>query len=319
VRRAKTTPATFTKVPPGLYRVIAVVPGYGFHEVYRLVPAQGKANGLYPHESWFERDDGAIEWPLITIPSDQQATTGMIALPGGRFQMGTDGPDNKWRRSLVGPAHTRVLPPFLLDETEVTVGEYRKLATLPDAVSKRFAEPPADFDTYAVTDVTFHQALAYAESVGKRLPTEEEYEFAATNAGNDPYPWGKDPTKLPPAWQSAPVRGWPIDRTPAGVRDLYSNVLEWTDSLLTPYDPEVHPSKTRKQLHGDEMFFNYQTSRVVRGGPASAINPAAAHPEESAWGARNRFSRPANSSSRVIGFRCARSSAPPAFDESRGR
>src|SRR5206468_1269871 len=115
-------------------------------------------------------------------------------------------------------------------------------------------------------------ARQYAESVGKRLPTEVEYEFAATDEGRRDFPWGQDGKPVgEDLWQPGPVRVPAWDRTPAGIFGLYSNALEWTDSLQTSYDPANHPSVLRKLYNGEVDFQRYRTRRVVRGGPMTML------------------------------------------------
>ena len=64
----------------------------------------------------------------------------------------------------------------------------------------KFTIRPPDFASYPVTGISFHSARQYAEAIGKRLPTEVEYEFAATNGGNQDFPWGQDDLNWETLW-----------------------------------------------------------------------------------------------------------------------
>src|SRR5262249_56036220 len=69
------------------------------------------------------------------------------------------------------PPHERHVSPFYLDPTEVTVREFRKIwrQELPDEVKDKLNSKEMT-DEHAMAFVTFHEAVAHAEAVGKRLP-----------------------------------------------------------------------------------------------------------------------------------------------------
>src|SRR5262249_34565543 len=135
------------------------------------------------------------------------------------------------------PPHVHPVEPFLLDVHEVTEREYgaacRKLPS-------NLTQPKGD--DFAVTCVTYDEALKCAELMGKRLPTEAEYEWAATMGGTQEFPWGNVKER---------IQGWPLlvagqpdsDRTPTlpEVFGLYSNVAEWTTSWPLPYPGLQNP------------------------------------------------------------------------------
>jgi len=181
----------------------------------------------------------------------------MARLPAGTYRLA-------W---YSGPAHdiaTYVgVSPFLLDATEVTVADYdacvkagRCTAAGAEVrwqgltASERAAWSPAcnqdraDRADHPVNCVDWDQARAYCAWAGKRLPTEEEWEWAARNgADGTSYPWGNDPPAGQPCWDGAsseaapagrtgtcPVGSHPGDATRYGVTDLSGNVWEWTSS-----------------------------------------------------------------------------------------
>ncbi|MSR57614.1 MAG: hypothetical protein EXS05_08070 [Planctomycetaceae bacterium] len=243
--------------------------------------------------------NGVIELDPITILPPSETDSGMEPFAGqAEFQMGDVAAEAE-------PIHLRSVPAFLLDRTEVPIERIRKLD--PGYAEKFKAEK----DLYALTDVTFNKALELAESLGKRLPEEAEYEYAATNGGQTQYPWGEQPIDPP---------GWPID--PAGrpqfdrcrdhtsVAGLYSNVLEWTISPLRSY-PASTTAITMRAADSDR--------KIVRGAPVSVLLEQADNPEEWARGPRQRFGMNASATHERLGFRCARSAKPRIREADFGR
>lgn len=129
-----------------------------------------------------------------------------------------------------------------------------------------------------VSHVCWWEADAYCRWAGRRLPTEPEWEFAAT--GGDPerrqYPWGgaePDAATAATDWRfrgPAAVSACPDGDTVDGVRQLIGNVWEWTSSDFVAY-----PNFERDAYHeNSEQFFGSRT--VLRGG---------------AWATRGRYLR----------------------------
>ncbi len=317
------TPLTLQRVPVGKYLVVAEVPGYGFHEVHRIVPESATANTDWSQSaSDFARqaDDGSMEWPLIRIVPNKEAQKDMARFPGGDMMLG-DG-------EIIKHSPPRHISPFYLDTTEVTVRSFKRVKRLVPAMVRGdeslllqvmmqdYPQRPADFDDYAVRGVTFTQALDFAEAVGKRLPTEAEYEFAATNGGTQRFPWGNE--EKPGPWVFGPAGKPEYDRTDTcpPVFGLYSNVAEWTDSLFTPYAPKLHPA-VRKGLTKDYLAL-YLNCRVVRGAPNFVIKgrpPEQGRPADSFIGPTWRQSEIRGDRLPGVGFRCARSAAPRFLDD----
>ena len=98
-------------------------------------------------------------------------TSGDVLVPGGPFTLGSD---EAWAYDNERPAHVVDLPPFRIDRALVTNAEYAEFVEAKGAAAPlrwgREDEP--------VRHVSFHEAEAYARWVGKRLPTEPEWEKA---------------------------------------------------------------------------------------------------------------------------------------------
>ncbi len=183
-----------------------------------------------------------------TIPTEQKPPVDvnkpdLVEIPGGSFQMGRNG------GSIVeGPAHSVKVAPFAMDRTEVTNAEYEVFVreTGHEAPSHWSAKKPlAGQEQWPVTNVSYDDAVAFAawrskrDGVRYRLPTEEEWEYAARNGEQASlYPWGESWAQERAVIDEAsprPVGSLPEGKDRWGVVDLIGNVWEWTSSKATLY------------------------------------------------------------------------------------
>ena len=202
------------------------------------------------------------------------------------------------KRPQVIAVHRRSVPAFYLDRREVTEAEYFKELPPLNSVAARKLDLAAD---EPMRMISFDAAVAYAELVGKRLPDEAEYEFAATHGGAWNYPWGEDAKPIV-AWPIGPAGVCEFDRTPdrPPLLGLYSNVAEWTSTWGT--QPYPAPANLGKSTYQKDW-------RVVRGGAASVI-AGQPRPEDFAKNARWRELQLRYTEGPGLGFRCAKSAFP---------
>ena len=179
----------------------------------------------------------------------------LVAIEGGTFQMGRD---NGARPEM--PAHPITVKSFLMDKTEVTNAEYADFVRDTNHAAPANwggLKPPYGQELWPVVNVSFDDAKQFADwrskrdGVAYRLPTEEEWEYAARNgASDDLYPWGKewkDKVAVVKEATPAPVGSHPAGRNKWGVSDLIGNVWEWTASPVSVYpgNDTVIPTSTK--------------------------------------------------------------------------
>jgi formylglycine-generating enzyme required for sulfatase activity len=131
------------------------------------------------------------------------------------------------------------LPPFWIGKYPVTVAQYLTFVvegTAPDREPGNW-DKQQEHPNWPVVAVTWHQAAAYCEWAGGRLPTEEEWERAARGPKCTKYPWGEadiDPSRANYSDSNighvTPVGLYPSGASAEGAYDMAGNVFEWTSS-----------------------------------------------------------------------------------------
>lgn len=227
----------------------------------------------------------------------------MSYIPPGEFMRGNASgfPDERIERIVS-------LDGYYMDQYEVTNRQYDRCVQagfcntprLPRSInfSRYFAQ--SAFGNYPVLWVSWYDAAEYCDFVGKRLPTEAEWERAARGPSNDVYPWGN----AIPVDQSnfdyvrrdvAPVGSFPEDRSAYGVYDLAGNVREWVSDW---YEWSYYQEAQEHSPMGPDSG----VTKVLRGG---SWNDTAVYVRGTVR--RNFLPESVDAN---LGFRCA-SSKPP--------
>lgn len=224
----KTTPSTIDVVP-GTYTIGVSAEGYVDKETVVTVGPNETRSIL------LEMEEGDVP-------------PGMVLVPAGEFVMGFDNgaPDERPQRKVA-------LEAYYIDKYEVTNAQFKLL----------FADHTFESgkENFPALNISWEQADAYARAVGKRLPTEEEWEKAARGTDGREYPWGNnfDPqlcnTAEKPTQGSEEVGKYRGGASVYGCMDMAGNAFEWTSSWYNAY-----PGNTSIDKDYGQVF------RVLRGG-----------------------------------------------------
>ncbi len=172
----------------------------------------------------------------------------MVLIPAGEFQMGSKAAEDEI-------PHTVHLSAYSIDKYEVTQEQFEKI----------MGNNPSDFhgEKLPVEQVTWYEARDYCKQVGKRLPTEAEWEKAARAGTSTRYFWG-DAIDSGYAWywDNSQRTTHPVGtRQPNAIElyDMSGNVWEWVADY---YDDNYYPASPKANPAGP-FTSKY---RVIRGG-----------------------------------------------------
>ena len=256
---------------------------------------------------------------VVPAPAQSPSASGnMVLVPDGEFWMGRanfftgdeissmtpEGMDDS-------PAHLVTLDAFYIDQYETTNEEYAAFVEMTGRPAPDYwvaGQHPGDRPRHPVHSVSWHDATDYCESVGKRLPTEAEWERAA-RGGRDRqlFPWGDF---LVPPGGGESVRdlpdirrghfadpGGPLDvggfpPNDYGLYDMIGNVWEWVSDRYEKFYYAVSPAENPEGGEGSD--------RVLRGGSWSDSDART-------LAVNNRGHADPDTLSPTYGFRCAMS------------
>ena len=256
------------------------------------------------------------------FPSEQD---GMVLIPAGPFEMGSDDYDANDDEK---PIHSVYIDSFYMDKYPVTNAQFMEFMIanpqwqIPLWLKSHFFQKYHDKDylrdwhkgnyprmkvDHPVNWVSWYAAMAYAEWVGKRLPTEAEWEKAARGGvTRQKYLWGNKINVHKANFNKRIGETTPIDMHPPngfGLYDMVGNVSEWCldkwDSAFFKYSDKYNPVSGGSINSIIESFRKTEGSRVIRGG--SWYSPT--HEIRNSYRSR---AIPWKTES-TIGFRCVKS------------
>jgi len=221
-----------------------------------------------PYKSWTEQINKFL---LEGVTSYEKYDGKPLGLPqyfvpfqGGKFHVKESG-------------ETVEIKPFELSNYPVTNREYEEF----DPAHKEKRNEYSDQDDQPAINVSWEDANNYCKWLSKkmgksyRLPTEAEWEYAASGGGKREYPWGNEkPTPERANYDASkigkttPVGSYPLGMTPEGLFDMAGNVWEWCADW---YDKD----KYRRVLRGGSWVFtevNLRCSDRLRNDPGGRVS-----------------------------------------------
>lgn len=256
---------------------------------------------------WWFRSGNEAAQSADSQAANQTAPTPpaeMVYVPGGEFMMGYGAGELQER-----PAHKVAVNSFFIDRNEVTCEEYSIFISATGHRAPKWWENghyPEGYARRPVTGIDWDDANAYAAWAGKRLPAEEEWEFAARGTDGRRYAWGNEwrpnmandiSSKLA---HTTDVGSYPAGASPFGANDMIGNAWEWTASDYVPYP-------------GGQLPVNNLAGplKTIRGSSFGGDQDHATATFRLGWPARDEknYSR--------TGFRCVKDAPAPATPQSR--
>ncbi|MEM9566694.1 MAG: SUMF1/EgtB/PvdO family nonheme iron enzyme [Cyanobacteria bacterium P01_E01_bin.34] len=266
--------------------------------------------------------DGEIARFSSAVAPIEMGPTNMVEIPSGEFVMGCARPfalDNE--RS----SHQVFVPSFAIDRYPVTQSQFGRFIACEGYINPewwseagwawlqshrvggpRYWRSGKEFDGHPVSGVSYYEAEAYAKFVGKRLPTEAEWEKAASwrtdGRVKQLYPWGDEMDDrccniAHRHGRTTPVAAFPAGTSAYTCADMLGNVWEWTSSWFEGYEGFCwFPYRGYSQAYFDRQH------RVLKGG-SWATYP---------WAIRTSFRNWYHPWMRQMfaGFRCAHAQTP---------
>lgn len=232
----------------------------------------------------------------------------MIFIKGGPFIMGNDSGDVNQQ-----PKHKVSLSDFYIDKYEITNKEYALFLNIKNNQYEKgsfwidlddndckiyeidgwFTVDKA-FENHPVVEVSWYGANAYAKWLGKRLPTEAEYEYVASEQGNVKKYSHEKLNKTAWFFDNSDMILNPIgckNPNKLGIYDIIGGVWEWCDDWYFPNFYAYSPEK-------DPRVINEAEYKILRGGGYTSykifMNPT-----------HRNFNLPSESG-KSIGFRCVK-------------
>jgi formylglycine-generating enzyme required for sulfatase activity len=204
------------------------------------------------------------------------APEGMVFVRGGSFTMGSESGDQRSR-----PRHVVTVESFFLDANEVSNQHYHEFIqktgykSPPHWQDKKYLPGTAQLP---VVNISWTDASEYAKWVGKRLPTEREWEYAARGNQDNLYPWGQGWSdhyaNLRETSKNGPVTvgSFADGKSWCGANDLVGNVAEWVSDYYKPYPNAGGAYDLDVRMIRGGSFKNSKDEPLTTNRPSASLN-----------------------------------------------
>ncbi|MCB9674889.1 MAG: SUMF1/EgtB/PvdO family nonheme iron enzyme [Alphaproteobacteria bacterium] len=221
--------------------------------------------------------DTAVDPPIDTAPPRGEP---WVVIEGGTFLMGTPSPSDEPTEE---PQHSVTMPGFYLMRHEIQSTDYWQCVDEGVCTPVEASALCSDGTVAGLPQncIDWYQATAFCDWFGGRLPTESEWEFAASSRGADnEFPWGNEPPDCDRAnVNQGPGISWcpganglwlscthPLGDTPLGLCDMAGNAFEWTQDWF-------HNDYTDHPADGSAQVVQANEYNVMRGGGIGSAAP----------------------------------------------
>ena len=247
----------------------------------------------------------AVEVPIQVEEFRDSLSSGgngptMVKLPSGTFKMGNS---NSTRFANEQPVHKVTIETFAISKHEITFAQYDRFAkatgrSLPNSSG-------LSRDDHPVSNINWFSANEYTKWLSKQtghtyqLPTEAQWEYAATAGDTSPFPWGFDEIQGKahcfscgsPFDSSKQAKVGSFNVNKFGLYDMNGNVAEWVQECW--HRNYSGANGTGKLREGGDCDY-----RTVRGGAFSSPMSSLRNHRRDKFGAKNAYDN--------IGFRVVR-------------
>ena len=200
-------------------------------------------------------------------------------VPPGSFEFGSTDADPGHARDE-SPAAQVEVSAFFVARTETTLAQWKAGAGEDEALRERGR---ADGDDHPISEVTWNEVRAWCDANGLDLPSEVQWEYAASGPDDAIFPWGDEPkitivnargTNVGDLWdRTAPVGALPAGRSWCGAYDMAGNLSEWCRSPWTA-DHASEPDETQRIIRGGS--YTCRPPYCVRTAYRDALDPEVA-------------------------------------------
>lgn len=246
------------------------------HFEYNAAYSEFMAGGY----SWLfdAKDDPALlqtgEWSITIFNKGKKITTAkfLVVEPGKENEV-----DEATAHTLEGlVAHQVSVDAFYMDRYEVTRKQFLETMGYQPGMRGRKETNKRERENFPADSIQWEEARDYCQKVGKHLPTEAEWEWAARGGRKSSYPWGKHMVKgkanfcdsncsgshKASAWDDGFAKLAPVGTFSPnnyGLYEMTGNQSEWVSDW---YDPDYYSNAPEKNPVGPQQG----DRKVVRGG-----------------------------------------------------